>query len=1649
MADLAKQTSEAFGDIEFEASLGEFLDKDPVAALGFDPAKIKFNVPQGDKYGTKYLREEDVIRYGPDTGSSKDIIIHEFRHRGHQLLRNEIEKNPQAFVEKYGQDVVDFLVGEFDKAKATSQKRLVGMLYSGDRHEEFRTELGDNLEATFVKPRPTREQFLEQMKDAMGDSADLFTEAELVDLGVKNYIQNVDNTGYLKDKTELVTKEDQEKYKDILTKVRQAASDLLEKRRGYDEGGVVSNFMDMITSPLTGDYRKNTPLSVQMADIGVDVATPLGTITDIQTELEKEKPNYAMIAGMAGLELLGPAAGAVQMAAKSGNKGLLQKILGSLKSKKNDNLFDDDGYNPVIMGDEDDYNPITDSKPSVVTDDDVAQEIRQMELDKKNYDFLDEIAIQQAYDAGVLNPEEWVDQTKALFKKQIKNMNTGGVEYDQKNLFIKAAESIGAENLVDLVKNKPTDPKGKTMWGQKVSNYADQANLTYNQMLSALSGVQDSTRVHKAELTEKPLPIAAETGEVYPTKPFQEQYPVRTAEQRALDEKASKLGFKDTVYHTTRAQSQESYPFGEEFTEFKLPDQLAGKNPFTAAALHDLLGVHVGTARAAAERSEGYGGTGKFTMELRAKLDKPAEIEDLSEILGLEKDYRPFDNEFIPSEADLRTAINRESENLFGLKAFYTRDQELKAVKSLRQKLAKKGYTHIPYVNDVEDKESISYIMLVDRPKGSPAVLRDFRAKFDPEQRANPDLRMNEGGIIPEPTPLASDLARAKSKKRLEAADRLGYFIPPEIKDVGRRAFGLAEALDPAQGILRGMSATGRAFDQDLPTSSRRQAAIEASLETLAPLGLVFLGKLAKDPAQKVLMDVLTPTGAPSSTADGVTFDPGRRKFLKQSLAAGTTAAVAPDILSDIIPKTTKAATKVASGIDAAVAKLVKMRKDSSLLIRAGLDIETDLRIKTGTPLPPKDNTLLLDPEYSDALKKEDEIRKKFVEDGSQKTVDDLYAEANKLGIAADRFAENILKTVSENPEALSSLDNQTVEDLIGSFNVDMLAPGSDMDYFPKAYEDVVKEAIRRGMHEDWEKYPMTELASEYILEDLVTSGSYNKGGLSMNQQMELFARGGLKDDGMDMDPVSGNEVPSGSLAEEVRDDIPAQLSEGEYVVPADVVRYYGVKFFEDLRADAKMGLQQMEADGRIGGEPVMDQGITEEDLAALDQMLTTGAYNGGLMDKLEYAAKNDPVVNQRLNQGGMVVSFAEGGMTQSLYSDPTQIDMVINKVMAAARQNPEIMEQLSARGIQINRTEPQMPPQQMNQANPPQEARQAMAVGGPVVPMPTVPGYGASEEQMYNYITSPTTVNPIYSVPGASYSYAEDGALPTPKPQQPIASPEYCNSIGMMFDPTTNACVPKPQVQTSTDDDDSGPMPTGDGKPAFEDWGQDLDFTNYEYMEKWAKGLSEPMKGGKFLQGAGVLAGGPAALLLGGAPSADALKDISDLRAAQIIAEARGDTKTAEMLAGYVDERIKSSNKIVDFLDDLVASGKQKADAYAKTLGYKDMADATSKENIDRFKSKGDMMSSRYIDAPTVREMNREETVMSQQVKPPSANNDDDSPTHAEIMEAHYGTGWSDTQTDEQEEASDVGFGSDTGGWTPEGFDFGQNRGGLIKRRK
>ncbi len=94
----------------------------------------------------------------------------------------------------------------------------------------------------------------------------------------------------------------------------------------------------------------------------------------------------------------------------------------------------------------------------------------------------------------------------------------------------------------------------------------------------------------------------------------------------------------------------------------------------------------------------------------------------------------------------------------------------------------------------------------------------------------------------------------------------------------------------------------------------------------------------------------------------------------------------------------------------------------------------------------------------------------------------------------------------------------------------------------------------------------------------------FNQGGTPMlEQQMELFEDGGLRDEGGEVDEVSGNEVPVGGTKKGVRDDVPAMVSEGEFVFPEDVTRYIGLDKLMQMRQEAKMGLKRMDAMGQMG----------------------------------------------------------------------------------------------------------------------------------------------------------------------------------------------------------------------------------------------------------------------------------------------------------------------------------------------------------------------------------------------------------------------------------------------------------------------------------
>ena len=146
--------------------------------------------------------------------------------------------------------------------------------------------------------------------------------------------------------------------------------------------------------------------------------------------------------------------------------------------------------------------------------------------------------------------------------------------------------------------------------------------------------------------------------------------------------------------------------------------------------------------------------------------------------------------------------------------------------------------------------------------------------------------------------------------------------------------------------------------------------------------------------------------------------------------------------------------------------------------------------------------------------------------------------------------------------------------------------------------QELMNELYRRGRTPE-DIMNQTNLTGPE-LEALVTLGEGKaKGGVA--RQMELFSEGGLKDEGGTVDPVSGNDVPPGSTQEEVRDDIPAQLSEGEFVFPADVVRFLGLNFLMELRQKAKAGLKRMEEMGQMGNSDEAtlpdDIPLTMEDL--------------------------------------------------------------------------------------------------------------------------------------------------------------------------------------------------------------------------------------------------------------------------------------------------------------------------------------------------------------------------------------------------------------------------------------------------------------------
>ena len=374
----------------------------------------------------------------------------------------------------------------------------------------------------------------------------------------------------------------------------------------------------------------------------------------------------------------------------------------------------------------------------------------------------------------------------------------------------------------------------------------------------------------------------------------------------------------------------------------------------------------------------------------------------------------------------------------------------------------------------------------------------------------------------------------------------------------------------------------------------------------------------------------------------------------------------------------------------------------------------------------------------------------------------------------------------------------------------------------------------------------------------------FNEGGVAMNRQMEMafMQQGGLKDDGMKVDPVSGNEIPPGSLAKEVRDDIPAQLSEGEYVVPADVVQYYGVKHFEDLRDKAKGGLQQMERDGRIGGEPVPAGGPKAGPAGQMMKQqpppmppkppVTSGMTQAPMPPAPKQMAMGGPLTAEEMQE---IRKMANGGMVQM--ADPYQ-------QQKAMYQQP-----------------------------------QGMSLGG----SPFIPniGTGFSWEA-----TGPGSITP--QPPKQVTLYGPNGEVENLI--LPADQTKYDTLIAQGYTET----APVTPMFTSSRSKDDSPEP-----PKPKPWYETTDFTAGTAGGKAsaAKYFGAEGKIGSVVGGiAGSIFGGP----VGGAIGSYGIKvsNLATARAEVTLRKAMGDTNGANALQKAIDNQLKTS-KALGYADDAI----------------------------------------------------------------------------------------------------------------------------------
>ena len=238
--------------------------------------------------------------------------------------------------------------------------------------------------------------------------------------------------------------------------------------------------------------------------------------------------------------------------------------------------------------------------------------------------------------------------------------------------------------------------------------------------------------------------------------------------------------------------------------------------------------------------------------------------------------------------------------------------------------------------------------------------------------------------------------------------------------------------------------------------------------------------------------------------------------------------------------------------------------------------------------------------------------------------------------------------------------------------------------------------------------------------------------------------------------------------------------------------------------------------------------------------------------------------------------------------------------------------------------------PYQQQQMQYTQPMAMGLNVGGTVTQPPAVPEI--------------PQVSPYSSTPSGGFSW--ENSVSITETEVPVEDEDSCKAKGKVFNSITGMCEEPetPVVETPVvgGDDSDGPTipPTGtqtEGAFGFGTFGQGVDWTDPEQAIEFINGEYTPIDPAtrEAVVGAGMIIGGPAALLSGAATTYDALEDISSLRASVIIAKAFGNTAAEQHAQAKLEDYLAQAPGVASgVFGDWLAPGTGKAENLFKTLG-------------------------------------------------------------------------------------------------------------------